>query len=37
MHNAWPKAIKRRAPKFINRSKNTRGKSKAGKISVAFE
>jgi hypothetical protein len=37
MHNAWPKAIKHRAPNFINRSKNMRSKSKAEKISVAFE
>jgi hypothetical protein len=37
MHNPLPKAIKHQAPNFINGSKNMRSKSKAEKISVAFE
>ena len=37
MHSPLPKAIKHRAPNFINSSKNMRSKSKAEKISVAFE
>jgi len=37
MHKPLPKAIKHQDPNFINGSKNMRSKSKAEKISVAFE